>query len=60
MILSEKTDVPQIDSKIDNTFIDDNELFAKDEVTDEDKAFIKTLLDKANYKDILDDSKDDQ
>ena len=59
-VLSEETDVPQIDTKIDNIFIDDNELFGKDELTDENKGFIKTLLDKANYKDILDDIKDGQ
>ena len=41
-------------------FIDDNELFGEDELTDANKAFIKTLLDKANYKDILDHIKDDQ
>ena len=58
--MSEESDVPQIDTQIDTTFIDDNELFGKDERTDENKAFIKTLLDKANYKDILDDIKDDQ
>ena len=59
-VLSEETDVPQIDTQIDTIFIDDNELFGKDKLTDENKAFIKTLLDKANYKDILDDIKDDQ
>ena len=59
-VLSEETDVPQIDTQIDTVFIDDNELFGKDELTDENKAFIKTLLDKVNYKDILDDIKDDQ
>ena len=59
-VLTEETDVSQIDTKINNIFINDNELFAKDELTDENKAFIKTLLDKANYKDILDDNKDDQ
>ena len=59
-VLSEGTDAPQIDTKIDIIFIDDNELFPKDELTDENKAFIKTLLNKANYKDILDDNKDDQ
>ena len=59
-ILSEETDAPQIDTKIDNIFIDDNELFPKDELTDENKAFIKTLLDKVNYEDILYDIKDDQ
>ena len=60
VVLCEETDAPQIDTKIDNIFIDDNELFGKDELTDENKAFIKTLLDKANYKDILDDIKGDQ
>ena len=59
-VLSEETDAPQIDTQINTIFIDDNELFAKDELTDENKAFIKTLLDKANYKDILDNIKDDQ
>ena len=59
-VLSEKTDVPQIDTQIDTIFIDDNELFDKDELTDENKALIKTILDKANYKDILDDIKDDK
>ena len=58
--MSEETDAPQIDTQIHTVFIDDNELFGKDELTDENKAFIKTLLDKANYKDILDDIKDDQ
>ena len=58
--MSEETDAPQIDTKIDNIFIDDKRLFGKDELTDEIKAFIKTLLDKANYKDILKDIKDDQ
>ena len=56
--MSEETDVPN--TQIDTIFIDDNELFAKDKLTDENKAFIKFLLDKANYKDILDDIKDDQ
>ena len=50
----------QIDTQIDTIFIDDNELFDKDELIDENKAFIKTLLDKANYKDNLDNIKDDQ
>ena len=59
-VLSEETDAPQIDTQIDTIFIDGNELFAKDELTDENKVFIKTLLDKANYKDILDYIKDDQ
>ena len=58
--MSEETDVPQIDTQIDTIFIDDNEIFGKDELTDENKAFIKTLLDKTNYKDILDNIKDHQ
>ena len=58
--MSAETDAPQIDTQIDTTFIDDNYLFGKDELTDENKAFIKTLLDKANYGEILDDIKDDQ
>ena len=58
--MSEKTDVLQIDTQINTIFIDDSELFGKDELTEENKAFIKTLLDKANYKDILDGIKDDQ
>ena len=58
--MSEETDAPQIDTQINTIFIDDNELFSKDELTDENKAFIKTLLYKANYKDILDNIKDDQ
>ena len=58
--MSEETDARQVDTQIDTIFIDDNELFDKDELTDENKTFIKTLLEKANYKDILDDIKDDQ
>ena len=42
-VLPEETDATQI---------------GNDELTDENKAFIKSLLDKANYKDILDDIKD--
>ena len=60
LLLSEETVAPQIETQIDTIFIDDNELFSRDELTDENKAFIKALLDKANYKDILDDNKDDQ
>ena len=59
-VLSEEADTAQIDTKIDNIFIDDSKLFAKDELTDENKAFFKTFLRKANYKDILDDNKDDK
>ena len=40
-VLSEKTDVPQTDTQIDTIFIDDNEVFGKDELIDENKVFIK-------------------
>ena len=33
-VLSGETDVPQIGTQIDTIFIDDNELFGKDELTD--------------------------
>ena len=64
-ILSKKIDAlheidEKIDTQIDTIFIGDNELFAKDELTDDNKAFIKTLFDRANYKDILGNNKGDQ
>ena len=40
-VLSERTDVPQTDTQIDTIFIDDNEVFGKDELIDENKVFIK-------------------
>ena len=40
-VLSKKTDVPQTDTQIDTIFIDDNEVFGKDELIDENKVFIK-------------------
>ena len=46
--------------EIDPVFIDDNDVFFKDELTDENKAFIKTVLDKANYTDTLGDQDDRQ
>ena len=48
-VLSEETDNPQMDDKIENIFIDDDERFSKDDVTEEEKDFIKNLLDKTNY-----------
>ena len=47
--MSEEINAPKIDNKIGNIFIDDNDIFSKDELTDDDKAFIKNLLDKSNY-----------
>ena len=40
-VLSEKTDMLQIDTQIHTIFIDDNELFGKDELTDENKPLLK-------------------
>ena len=48
-VLSEETDNPQIDGKIEDIFIDDDEKFEKDNITEEDKEFIRNLLDKSNY-----------
>ena len=36
-VLSEETDNPQIDGKTENIFIDDDERFEKDDITEEDK-----------------------
>ena len=47
-VLSEETDNPQMDGKIENIYIDDDERFSKDDVTEEDKGFIKNLIDKTN------------
>ena len=60
--MSEEANAPKIDTEIDPVFIGDNDDFCKDILTDENKAFIKTLLYKRNYKDILGDieDKDDQ
>ena len=56
-LLSEEVMVPQIDTEIDLLFIDDNDIFPKDDLTDENKKFIKTMLDKSNY-DISSDNDD--
>ena len=37
-----------MDGKIENIYIDDDERFSKDDVTEEDKGFIKNLIDKTN------------
>ena len=51
-ILSEETDNPQIDGKIENVFIDDNERFYKDDLIKKDKEFLHELVDKSNYSNI--------
>ena len=45
--------VPQPDTEIDPIFIDDDDIFVKDDLTDENKEFMKNLLDKSNYNSIL-------
>ena len=57
-VLSEEANAPKIDTEIDPVFIDDNGAFSKDILADENKAFIKALLDKGNYKDIFGDIED--
>ena len=51
--------VPEIDAEIDPVFIDGDDVFSKDELTDQDKEFIKTLLDKSNYNLSSDNDDDD-
>ena len=50
--LSEEVKVPKADTEIDPIFIDNADIFAKDDLTDENKEFIKNLLDRSNYNSI--------
>ena len=59
-LLFEEVMVPEIDTQIDPIFIDDNDIFAKDDLTDENKEFIKTLLDKSNYTGVFSSDEDEQ
>ena len=59
-LLSEKVMVPEVDTQIDPIFIDDIDIFAKDDLTDENKEFIKTLLDKSNYTGVFSSDEDEQ
>ena len=52
-LLCEEIMAPKADTEIDPIFIDDNDIFAKDDLADENKEFIKNLLDKSNYNSIL-------
>ena len=52
-LLSEEIMVPQLDTEIDPIFIDDDDIFGKDDLTGENKEFIKILLDKSNNNSIL-------
>ena len=52
-LLFEEIMAPKADTEIDPIFIDDNDIFPKDDLTNENKEFIKNLLDKSNYNNIL-------
>ena len=52
-LLSEEIMAPKADTEIDPIFIDDNDIFVKDDLANENKEFIKNLLDKSNYNSIL-------
>ena len=51
---------PKADTEIDPIFIDDNDILAKDDLTDKNKQFIKTLLDRSNYNDFFSDDDNEQ
>ena len=59
-LLSEEVMVPEVDTQIDPIFIDDNGIFAKDDLTDENKEFIKSLLDKSNHTGVFSSDEDEQ
>ena len=48
-VLSEETDNPQMDGKIEDIFIDDDEKFYKENMTEKDKEFSRELVDKTNF-----------
>ena len=56
-VLSEEVMVPKVDTEIDLVFNDNTDIFSKDDLTDQDKEFIKTLVDKINY-DLSSDDED--
>ena len=62
-LLCEEIMASKADTEIDPIFIDDNDIFAKDDLADENKEFIKNLLDKSNYNSIFissDEEEDDR
>ena len=62
-LLSEEIMVPEADTETDPIFIDINDIFAKHDLTDENKEFIKNLLGKSNYNRIIissDEEEDDR
>ena len=52
-LLYEENMAPNADTETSPIFIDDNDIFAKDDLTNENKEFVKNLLDKSNYSSIL-------
>ena len=56
--MSEEINTLEANTQIDPIFIDDYDIFSKDNLIDENKEFIKTLLDKSNY--FFDDDDDDE
>ena len=57
-ILFEEVNVLEANTQIDPIFIDNYDIFSKDDLTDKNKEFTKTLLDKSNY--FFDDEYDDE
>ena len=49
-VLADETE-PTIDGKTENIFIDDNEVFDNDDMTETDKEYIQSLIDKTNFYD---------
>ena len=48
-VLCEEIDVPVMDGKIDDIFIDDNEQFDNDDMIEADKEYICALIDKTKF-----------
>ena len=47
-IVSEEIMAPKADTETDPIFIDDNDIFAKDDLIDENREITKNLLDRSN------------
>ena len=44
-----KREKNNVDGKIEDIFIDDNEAFENDDITEDDKYFIRSLINKTNF-----------
>ena len=42
-------DTASVDSKLKDIFIDDNKTFENDDITEDDKEFIRSLISKTNF-----------